>query len=445
MIRNFTRAEVLEAFIETVHEGGPFFLADKCTKTRLSLPMHDVIEETIKKVIKKASPDLNLTVLVDSIQHCSYQGANLYEPYFSTDPSDVHFYVSREASPSYFNLNGGETLTNTVINIDYYYPGIWAMTPPRDEEMSIRRTMDEILFAWTIVVKTLTCTPIVLFDDEEEATEATFAFANAYLFKKVMEHTNYYKVGFNRRLFYIQEALKGKQPAIDKRLGIVMYPPNKKIGQLEIPVVNILRNRLTQYNESYLSCNGNNTYEEFLEVIKAFTLCHYKEKSIPEEDISHYLLNCVGKAPKEYRDYNMSHIRRLTTSDDYRATRPPMISAIFKGIGFYDVCPFTYRGKDLTYIHFEKDIVSHLEKTFKHLDIEAAIEAARNMEFPEPNEVNDGYDADPDSVIPGLFQFSLVAETQEAKEKLNEKYKNQGLYMSEHQDEIRGDILDIPF
>lgn len=441
MIRNFTRAEVLEAFIETVHEGGPFFLADKCTKTRLSMPMHDVIEETVKKVIQKASPDLNLTVLVDSIQHCSYQGANLYEPYFSTDPSDVNFYVSREASPSYFNLNGGETLTNTVINIDYYYPGVWAMTPPRDEEMSIRRTMDEILFAWMIVVKTLTCTPIVLFDDEEEAAEATFAFANALLFKEVMEHTNYYKVDFNRRLLYIQKALKGKQPAIDKRLGIIMYPPNEKIGQLEVPVVNILRNRLTQYNESYLSCNGNNTYEEFLEIIKAFTFYNYNEKGIPEEDISHYLLNCVGKAPKEYRDYNMSQIRRLTTNDDYRTTRPPMISAMFKGIGFYDVCPFTYKGAEFTYIHFEKDIVSHLEKTYKHLDIEAAIDAARNMELPEPNEVNDGYDADPDSVIPGLFPFGLMAGTQEAKEKVEQTYKNRGLYMAENKDEVG----NIPF
>lgn len=434
MIRNFTKEEALEAFIETVSEEGPILLAEKRTRTRLSLPLHAIIKGAIEKAIKKASPNLSLAVSVEAIQStCSY------EPYFNVDPSDVHFYVSREACPPRFsfNINDEDILTKTIIGIDYYYPAAWAMTPPKDEKMAIRRSMDEILFAWIIVYRTLTRAPIVLFDDEEEAAEATFAFANALLLRKVVAGTPYYRADFLRRLLFIEDAIKGGQPADNQYLATILYPPSRKIGQLEIPVVNILRNRLTQYVEGYLSPYGSgNSYSEFSKVISAFTFTDLEGGKIPAEDIGDYLSNYVGKATDEFRRYNMSQIQSLVNSNNYKTTRPPRISARFKDVSFYDVCPFTYGSKSFVSIHFEKDIVSHLEKVFKHLSFkEAAISIAREVDFPKPNEVNDGYDVDP-TIIEDMFHLKTMERTPDAIRMAKSSFKNEGLANAEAQERV---------
>lgn len=443
MIRNFTKEEVLEAFIETVREEGPVLLAEKYVRTRLGLSLHGIIKEAIEKVIKKASPNLSLTVSIEAIEACSYRSAYSYEPYFNMDPSDAHFYVSREACP--YSLNEQGPLTKTIIGIDYYYPAPWAMTPPKDEKMAIRRSMDEILFAWTIVYRTLTQVPIVRFDDEEEAAEATFAFANALLFKKVVANTLYYKADFLRRLSFIEDAIKGGQPADNKYLATILYPSSRKIGQLEIPVANILRNRLTQYVEGYLSSYGvGSSYNDFVKVIKAFTFTDLNGESIPEGDIEYYLSNCVGKATDEFRRYNMSQIQSLASSNNYNTTRPPRINARFKDVSFYDVCPFTYGSRRFVSIHFEKDLVSHLAKTFQHLDFEDAIDIARNVDFPKPNEVNDGYDVDP-SIIEDMFHLRSMKGTPDAIRMAQGSYQNEGLAKAEVQEEVQENIRSMEF
>lgn len=443
MIRNFTKEEVLEAFIETVREGGSVLLAEKYTRTKLSFPLHAIIKGTIEKVIKKASPNLSLAVSVEAIEACSHRYAYSYEPYFNADPSDAHFYVSREACPPfYYNINEEGCLTKTVIGIDYYYPAVWAMTPPRDEKMAIRRSMDEILFAWTIVYRTLTQAPIVRFDDEEEAAEATFAFANALLFKKVVANTPYYKADFLRRLLFIEDAIKGDQPANNQYLATILYPPSKRIGQLEIPVANILRNRLTQYIEGYLSPYGTgSSYDEFVKVIKAFAFVDFNGEGIPEGDIGHYLSNCVGRATDEFRHYNMSQIQSIASSNNYKTTRPPRISARFKDVNFYDVCPFTYGSKSFVSIHFEKDIVSHLDKTFRHLDFEEAISIAGKVDIPKPNEVNDGYDVDP-TIIEDIFHLRSTEGTSHAIRMAKGSYQNEGLAKAGVQEEVE---IGLPF
>lgn len=442
MIRNFTKEEVLEAFIETVREEGPVLLAEKYVRTRLGLSLHGIIKEAIEKVIKKASPNLSLTVSVEPIEAYSYRSTRSYEPYFNMDSSDVHFYVSREACPPFYSLNEQGSLTKTIIGIDYYYPAPWAMTPPKDEKMAIRRSMDEILFAWTIVYRTLTQVPIVRFDDEEEAAEATFAFANALLFKKVVANTLYYKADFLRRLSFIEDAIKGGQPADNKYLATILYPSSRKIGQLEIPVANILRNRLTQYVEGYLSPYGyGSTYADFVKVIKAFAFVDFNGEGIPEGDIEYYLSNCVGRATDEFRQYNMSQIQSLASSNNYKTTRPPRINARFKDVSFYDVCPFTYGSRRFVSIHFEKDLVSHLAKTFQHLDFEDAIDIARNVDFPKPNEVNDGYDVDP-SIIEDMFHLRSMEGTPDAIRMAKGSYQNEGLAKAKTQEE---EELGIPF
>lgn len=443
MIRNFTKEEVLEAFIETVREEGPVLLAEKYVRTRLGLSLHSIIKEAIERVIKKASPNLSLIVSVEPIEACSYRSAYSYEPYFNMDPSDAHFYVSREACPPfYYNINEEGSLTKTIIGIDYYYPAVWAMTPPKDEKMAIRRSMDEILFAWTIVYRTLTQVPIVRFDDEEEAAEATFAFANALLFKKVVANTLYYKADFLRRLSFIEDAIKGGQPADNQYLGTILYPSSRKIGQLEIPVANILRNRLTQYVEGFLSSYGvGSSYNDFVKVIKAFAFVDFNGESISEEDIEYYLSNCVGKATDEFRRYNMSQIQSLASSNNYNTTRPPRINARFKDVSFYDVCPFTYGSKSFVSIHFEKDIVSHLAKTFEHLDFEDAISIARSVDFPKPNEINGGYDVDP-SIIEDMFHLRSMEGTPHAIRMAQESYQNEGLVKTKAQEE---EEMGMPF
>ena len=433
MIREFTKEEILETFIETVHKKGPIFLVEKYAKTRLNLSLHSIINEVIGKVIKKASPNLSLIVSVEAIEGCSYQSYK-YKPYFNTDPSDVRFYVSREACPPFFRFSKQEALTKTIIDIDYYYPAAWAMTPPKDEKMAIRRSMDEILFAWTIIYKTLTDVPIVRFDDEEEAAEATFAFANILLFKKVVANTFYYKTDFLRRLSLIEEAIKGDQSANNQYLATILYPPSRKIGQLEIPVVDILHNRLTQYSRSYLACHGNDTYNEYTKAIKAFTFADLDGGSgIPEETINNYLLNEVGKATDEFRHHNMSKIREIAnSSNNYR---PPRINARFKDVYFYDVCPFTYGSRDFINIHFEKDIVSHLEKTFKHSNFEDPMAFAREVDFPKSNEINDGYDVDP-TIIDDIFHLKSKEGTPDAIRMAKESYKNEGLAKAESQEAV---------
>ena len=432
MICNFTKEEVLEAFIETVsEEGGPILLAEKNTRTRLNPPLHAIIKGAIEKAIKKASPNLSLAVSVESIRP-----AYLYEPYFNVDPSDVHFYVSRAACPPpfFYNINEEIILTKTIIGIDYYYPVCWAMTPPKDEKAAIRRTMDEILFAWTIVYKTLRQAPIVRFDDEKEAAEATFAFANALLFKEVVAGTPYYKADFLRRLLFIEDAIKGNQPADNQYLATILYPPSRKIGQLEIPVVNILRNRLTQYIEGYLSIHGGgNGYNEFFKVISAFTFADLEGGKIPAGDIVDYLSNYVGKATNEFRRYNMGQIQSLASNNYYKTAHPPRISARFKGVDFYGVCPFTYGSKTFVSIYFEKDIVSHLAKTFEHLDFEDAVCVARNVVLPEPNEINGGYDVDP-SIIEDMFHLRAMERTPDAIRMAKSSFKNEGLARAEAQE-----------
>lgn len=443
MIRNFTKEEVLEAFIETVREEGPVLLAEKYVRTRLNASLHDIIKRTIERVIKKASPNLSLAVSVEPIESSSYRSAYSYKPYFNGDPSDVHFYVSREACPPFYhNINEEGSLTKTIIGIDYYYPAPWAMTPPKDEKMVIRRSMDEILFAWTIVYRTLTQAPIVRFDDEEEAAEATFAFANALLFKKVVANNLYYKADFLRRLSFIEDAIKGDQLADYQYLATILYPSSRKIGQLEIPVANILRNRLTQYIEGYLSpyVHGS-TYNDFAKVISAFTFTDFNGEGIPEGDIGHYLSNEVGKATDEFRQYNMSQIQSLVSNNGYNTTRPPRINARFKDVSFYDVCPFTYGSRSFVSIHFEKDIVSHLAKTFKHLNFEEAIDIARSVDFPKPNEVNGGYDVDP-SIIEDVFHLRSMEGTPDAIRMAQGSYQNEGLAKAKVQEEAE---MGMPF
>lgn len=433
MIRKFTDAEVLETFIKTVHEESPISLVDQTTNVGLSPGLHLVIKETIQKMIKKASPDLSVLVRVDSIQDHSYYGTSKFETFFNLDPADVQFYVSREADPVFFRFNNGQTLTTTNISIDYYYPSPWTMTPPRDEKAVIRRTMDEILFAWTIVSKTLMSMPIIRFDDEDEAAEAVFAFANTLLFTRVVTDSYYYKNDFIRRLMYIEKAIKGDQPAFNKELATILYPENKKIGQLEVPVATIQHNRLTQYGEGYLSCRGQERYEEYYIVLRAFSFYEFNEEvDFTEEDISDYLRNDVGRIPEDFRTYDMIKMERVVNNDNYRRTHPPMITTNFKGIIFNDICPFTYGSRAFTYIHFEKDFVSHLEKTFKHLDAESAVDIARRMDLPKDDEVNDGYDVDPSLIDLDLFSFdSRVGSVNMIEDKTKEKYKNHGLHDAE--------------
>ena len=433
MIRKFTKSEVLETFIETVHEESPISLVDQTTNIGLSPGLHLVIKETIQKMIKKASPDLSVLVRVDSILDDSYYGTRTFETLFNPDPADVHFYVSREADPVFFRSNNGQTLTATYISIDYYYPSPWTMTPPRDEKAVIRRTMDEILFAWIIVSKTLMSMPIIRFDDEDEAAEAVFAFANTLLFTRVVTDPYYYKNDFIRRLMYIEKAIKGDQPAFNKELATILYPENKKIGQLEVPVATIQHNRLTQYADGYLSCRrGQERYEEYYKVLRAFTFYEFKEEGFTEKDVADYLSYCVGKVPDDYRIYDMHRMQNVVNNDDFIRTRPPMITTNFKGIIFNDICPFTYGSRVFTYIHFEKDFVSHLEKTFKHLDAESAVDIARRMDLPKDDEVNDGYDVDPSLIDLDLFSFdSRVGSANMIEDKTKEKYKNHGLHDAE--------------
>ena len=428
MIRKFTDAEVLETFIETAHEESPISLVDQTTNIGLSPGLHVVIKETIQKMIKKASPDLSVLVQVDSIQDDSYYGTSKFETFFNADPADVQFYVSREADPVFFRFNNGQTLTTTNISIDYYYPSPWTMTPPRDKKAVIRRTMDEILFAWTIVSKTLMSMPIIRFDDEDEAAEAVFAFANTLLFTRVVTDSYYYKNDFIRRLMYIEKAIKGNQPAFNNELATILYPENKKIGQLEVPVATIQHNKLTQYGEGYLSCHEQERYEEYYKVLEAFKLYELKREGF----ISDYLKNDVGRTPDDFRIYDMHRMQNVVNNDNYRRTHPPMITTNFKGIRFNDICPFTYGSRAFTYIHFEKDFVSHLEKTFKHLGAESAVDIARRMVLPKDDEVNDGYDVDPSLIDLDLFSFdSRVGSANMIEAKTKEKYKNHGLHNAE--------------
>lgn len=432
MIRKFTDAEVLETFIETAQEESPISLVDQTTNIGLSPGLHLVIKETIQKMIKKASPDLSFSVQVDSIRDDSYYGTRTFEPFFNLDSADVHFYVSREADPVFFRSNNGQTLTTTNISIDYYYPSPWTMTPPRDEKAVIRRTMDEILFAWTIVSKTLMSMPIIRFDDEDEAAEAVFAFANTLLFTRVVTDSYYYKNDFIRRLMYIEKAIKGDQPAFNKELATILYPENKKIGQLEVPVATIRHNRLTQYGEDYLSCHGQERYEEYYKVLEAFRLYELKGEGFLEKDISDHLSYRVGRQPEDFRIYDMHRMQNVVNNDDFIRTRPPMVTTNFKGIIFNDICPFTYGSRVFTYIHFEKDFVSHLEKTFKHLDAESAVDIARRMDLPKDDEVNDGYDVDPSLIDLSLFHFNTMEGSANIIEsKTKEVYKNHGLHDAE--------------
>lgn len=436
MIREFTNTEVLETFIEVVHNQWPVPLVEQATRTKLTPALHLIIKGTIEKLIKKASPDLSILVQVDSVQGYPYQPTGAFEPFFNPDPADAHFYVTREASPAFFKSEDGRilTTTNTDISIDYYYPSTWTLTPPRNEEMAIRRTMDEILFAWTIVSKTLLSTPIIRFDDEDEAAEAVFAFANTLLFTKVVSDSYYYKKDFLRRLVLIQKAIKGSQPASNKDLATILYPPNKKIGQLEVPVANILHNKITQYAEGYLSCYGQEKYENYYKVLEAFKLYELQGEGFAEKDITEYLLNHIGKLPPDFNDYNMHVIQNIITNDDYRKAHPPMITTNFKGFQFKDICPFTYGSRALTYIHFEKDFISHLEKTFKHLDIESAVGFVGRMDLPKDGEINDGYDIDPNLIDLNLFHFdSREGNDIMVQQKTKEKYKNHGLYKAERQ------------
>lgn len=427
MIREFSRDEVLDTFVEVVREASPIFRVDQSTGVELNFALHSVIKETIKRVIKKASPDLSVIVQVNAIHDEVYGHVNKFEPVFSSNPSDVHFYITREAVPASYRFSEGKILTTTHIGIDYYYPVAWAMTPPRDEKAANRRTMDEILFAWTIVSKTLLSVPIVRFDDEDEAAEAVFASANILLFYRVVAGY-YYKQDFIDRLMNIEKTLRGNQRVRDKDLATIVWPKDNKIGSLDVPVVNIENNKTTQFVEGYVACHGRERTQEYHTVLKAFTLYErftgqFAEGApFSEGDINYYLAHNVGQPVDDYSNYNMSKIQRLVVN----GARPPMINMTFKGIRFTNVCPFTYGTHSLTYIHFEKDIISHLERVFKHSRIEYATDIAKGMKLPEGDRVNKTYDID--TRLIGLFQLSGMNGTPD-----KEVYRNKGLYLAEEE------------
>lgn len=456
MIREFDRTEVLDTFVDVAREKSPIFRADQSTGVELNLTLHSIIKETIERVVKKASPDLSVIVQVDAIHNEKYGHVNKFEPVFSSGPSDVHFYITREAVPaSYkFNEGKGEVLTVTHVGIDYYYPASWAMTPPRDEKAANRRTMDEILFAWTIVSKTLLSAPIVRFDDEDEAAEAVFTFANTLLFNRVVAGY-YYKQDFIGRLMNIERALRGNQHVRGKDLATIVWPKNYEVGTLDVPVVEIENNKITQFIEGYGACYGQERRWEYYTVLKAFTLygClieRFAEREgwqFSEKDVNNYLECGVGQPVDDYDRYNMRRIQRLVTNGDFRAACPPMIDMTFKGIGFTNVCPFTYGARSLTYIHFEKDIISHLEKVFKHANIEYAIDIARRVDFPKPNEVNDGYDGyDVDTtIIKDMFHLRSMEGTPDAIRMGKGSYKNEGLAKAKTQEEVQENIRSMEF
>ena len=425
MIREFNKDEVLDTFVEVAREASPIFRVDQSTGVELNLTLHSVIKQTIERVIKKASPDLSVVVQVDAIHHELYGHINKFEPVFNQDPSDVHFYITREAVPASYRFNDGEVLTMTHIGIDYHYPASWAMTPPRDEKAATRRTMDEILFAWTIVSKTLLSAPIVRFDDEDEAAEAVFTFANTLLFTRAAAGY-YYKQDFIARLMNIERAIRGNQSVRGKDLATIVWPKDNRIGSLDVPVVEIENNKITQFIEGYVDCYREERRREYRTVLGAFTFYGSdvsKKEPFSVEDMNDYLKNCVGQLTDDYMNYNMRRIQRLLTNGDFRAARPPMIDMTFKGIGFTNVCPFTYGARSLTYIHFEKDIISHLEKVFKHSDIEYATDIAKGMKLPENDRVKQTYEID--TRLISLFQLSGADDPMD-----KEVYRNKGLYLA---------------
>lgn len=426
MIRKFNRDEVLDTFVEVAREASPIFRVDQSTSVELNPTLHSIIKKTIEKVIEKASPDLSVIVQVNSIHNALYDYINKFEPVFSSNPSNVHFYITREAIPDSYRFSKGkeEVLTTTHIDINYHYPASWAMTPPRDEKAAIRRTMDEILFAWTIVSKTLLSAPIIRFDDEDEAAEAVFIFANELLFNRVViGNYHYYEQDFISRLMNIERTLMGNQRIRDKALATIVWPKNYEVGSLDVPVVEIENNKITQFIEGYIAC-----YEhrwEYYTVLKAFTLYERFTEGVPfsEEDINNYLERSVGQPVDDYDNYSMRKIQRLVVNDDFRAARPPMIDISFKDIRFTNVCPFTYGSSTLTYIHFEKDIISHLEKVFKHANTEYAIDVAKGVKLPEGDRVNQTYSIDPKLI--NLFQLSgTTGQLGKAV------YRNKGLYLA---------------
>ena len=428
MIREFNRAEVVDTFVEVAREKSPIFRVDQSTSVELNLVLHSIIKETIERVIKKASPDLSLTVQVEPIHNEMYGHVNKFEPVFSSDPSDVHFYITREAVPESYRFNGERVLTRTHIGIDYYYPASWAMTPPRDEKAVIRRTMDEILFAWTIVSKTLLSAPIVRFDDEDEAAEAVFTLANTLLFNQVVVVGYYYKQDFISRLMNIERAIRGNQRIRGKALATIVWPKDNKVGSLDVPVVEVKNNKISQFIEGYVACYGQERRWEYRTILKSFTFYERLTEGFTkndgyqfsEEDVNNYLENNVGQPSDDYSNYNMRRIQRLVINGDSRAARPPMIDMSFKGIGFTNVCPFTYGARGLTYIHFEKDIISHLEKVFKYANTEYATDIAKGIKLPEDDKT---YDIDPRLI--GLFQLDGTPD--------KEVYKNKGLYLAEEE------------
>lgn len=424
MIHEFDRNEVLDTFVEVAREKSPIFMVDLITGVELNLVLHSVIKETIEKVIKKASPDLSVIVRVNPIHNEMYGHINKFEPIFTQDPSDVNFYVTREAVPESYRFSDGKVLTTTHIGIDYHYPASWAITPPRDKKAAIRRTMDEILFAWTIISKTLLSAPIVRFDDEDEAAEAIFTFANTLLFNRALAGY-YYKQDFIARLMNIERTLRGNQRVRGKDLATIVWPKDYKVGSLDVPVVNIENNKITQFIETYVACYGQERYWEYRTVLGAFTFygSDGRGQLFSEEEVSDYLANNVGQPADDYDNYNMRKIQRLVTNGDFRAARPPMIDMSFKGIGFINVCPFTYGARGLTYIHFEKDIISHLEKVFKYSDIEYATDIAKGMKLPEGDRVKQTYEIDPRLI--GLFQLDGMNGTPD-----KEVYRNKGLYLA---------------
>ena len=428
MIREFNKDEVLETFVEVVREKSPFFLVDQAAGAELSIAQHVIIKETIERVIKKASPNLSVLVQVNPIQAEMYGYTNKFEPFFGTDPSDVNFYITREAVPASYRFNNEEVLTCTNIGIDYYYPASWAITPPRDKKAVIRRTMDEILFTWTRVSKTLLSAPIVRFEDEEEAGEAIFAFANTLLFNSVVADGPYHRRDFTKRLMDIQKAIRGNQPNRGRELATIVWPKDYKISPLDVPVVNIQHNKITQFMETYVACYGHERAQEYRTVLKAFTFYGLGDGTglFSEEDIDYYLENNVGQPSDDYSDYNMRRVQRLVSNGDHRAARPPMIDTTFKGIGFINVCPFTYGSRGLTYIHFEKDIVSHLGKVLEYSDTECATDIAQRVKIPKGDEANKTYDIDPGLI--GLFQLDAMDNAPD-----KEVYKNKGLYLAEEE------------